>query len=57
LSHSTRPFLVMGFFQIVSHGTIYLGWLWTAVLLISASWVAFSILTWIFSILMWGLWT
>jgi hypothetical protein len=39
LSHSTSPFLWWVFFNIVSQ-TICLGWLWTAVLLISAPWVA-----------------
>jgi hypothetical protein len=39
LSHSTSYFCE-GFFEIGSHGTISPGWLWTMILLISASWVA-----------------
>jgi hypothetical protein len=35
-----RPFFVMGIFEIGSHGSICLGWLQTAILLISSSWVA-----------------
>jgi hypothetical protein len=37
LSHSTSPFVVKGFFEIGSCGTICLGWLRTVILLISAS--------------------
>jgi hypothetical protein len=41
LSHSTSPFFLMGFFsKIRSHKLLCLGWLWTAILLISASRVA-----------------
>jgi hypothetical protein len=36
-SHSTSPFFVKSFFEIGSHGTICLGWLQTAILLISDS--------------------
>jgi hypothetical protein len=32
-----QPFFVMGFIEIVSYGTIFLGWLRTTILLISAS--------------------
>jgi hypothetical protein len=39
LSHSIIPFCV-GYFWDRVLWTIYLGWLWTATLLISASWVA-----------------
>jgi hypothetical protein len=35
----TPPTLVMDFFEIGSYGTICPGWLWTVILLISASWV------------------
>jgi hypothetical protein len=35
-----QPFVEKGFVKIGSHGTICLGWLWTVILLISASWVA-----------------
>jgi hypothetical protein len=35
-----QPFSVMGFFQDRVSKTICLGWLWTMILLISASWVA-----------------
>jgi hypothetical protein len=38
LSHSTSTFLY--FFNIGSHELLCLGWLWTGILLISASWVA-----------------
>jgi hypothetical protein len=41
VSHSASLFFfVMGFFQGKVLGTICLGWLWIAILLISASWVA-----------------
>jgi hypothetical protein len=41
LSHSISPFLWRVFFsKIGSHQFICLGWRWTAILLISASWVA-----------------
>jgi hypothetical protein len=40
LSHSASPFFCDGFFQGRVSQTICLGWLWTTVLLISASWVA-----------------
>jgi hypothetical protein len=40
LSHSTRPFLWRFFFEITSRGPIFLDWLWTSILLISAFWVA-----------------
>jgi hypothetical protein len=36
----SQSFFVLGIFEIDSHGTILLGWLWTMILLISASWVA-----------------
>jgi hypothetical protein len=39
LSHSTNPFCVRCFWDRVSR-TICPGWLWTVILLISASWVA-----------------
>jgi hypothetical protein len=38
-SHSTSSIFVLGIFKIVSQ-TICLGWLWTVILLLSASWVA-----------------
>jgi hypothetical protein len=38
LSHSTSPFFNNGFFQDRISWTICLGWLWTVILLISASW-------------------
>jgi hypothetical protein len=41
LSYSISPFIfVMGFFQARVSQTICLGWLWTSIPLISASWVA-----------------
>jgi hypothetical protein len=41
LSHSTSPALVHDeFFQDRVSQTICLGWLWTTILLVSASWVA-----------------
>jgi hypothetical protein len=40
LEHSTSHFFVKGFFKIGSRGTICPGWLWTVILLISASWAA-----------------
>jgi hypothetical protein len=40
LRHSTSPIFVMGIFEIGSHELFAQGWLWTAILLISASWVA-----------------
>jgi hypothetical protein len=39
LSHSASPFCD-GYFRDTILWTIYLGWLWTTILLISASWVA-----------------
>jgi hypothetical protein len=39
LSHSTRPFLQWVFQDRISQ-SIYLGWLWTVILLISDYWVA-----------------
>jgi hypothetical protein len=39
LSHSTSPFFVMGSFQDRVSQTTFLDWLWTTILLISASWV------------------
>jgi hypothetical protein len=38
LSHSTSPFFCYGFFWDRVFRTICLGWLWTVILLISASW-------------------
>jgi hypothetical protein len=35
-----QPYFCEGFFEIGSHRTICQGWLWTAIFLISASWVA-----------------
>jgi hypothetical protein len=43
LSHSISPFLWWDFWDRVWQ-TIYSGWLWTVILLISASWVASTIL-------------
>jgi hypothetical protein len=40
LSHSTNPLLWRVFFWGRGSWTIFLGWLWTVILLISASWVA-----------------
>jgi hypothetical protein len=40
LQHSTSPFLWRVFFEIGSHGTVFLGLLLTMILLISASWAA-----------------
>jgi hypothetical protein len=40
LSHSTSPVLWWVFFKIESRELFCLGWFWTTVLLISASWVA-----------------
>jgi hypothetical protein len=40
LSHSTSPIFFVKGFLIGSHGTICLGWLQTAILLISLSWIA-----------------
>jgi hypothetical protein len=40
LSHSTGPIIFEGFFEIWFHGTVCLGWLWTMIFLISASWSA-----------------
>jgi ABC-type transport system involved in multi-copper enzyme maturation permease subunit len=39
LNHSTSPFFVMDFYQDRVSQTICHGWLLTAILLISASWV------------------
>jgi hypothetical protein len=38
-NHSTNPFCIRYFWDRVSR-TVCLGWLWTEILLISASWVA-----------------
>jgi hypothetical protein len=35
-----QPYFCEGFFEVGFRRTIYLVWLWTAILLISASWVA-----------------
>jgi hypothetical protein len=35
-----QPYFCEGFFKIGSHRTIYPGWFWTMILLISTSWVA-----------------
>jgi hypothetical protein len=35
-----QPYFFEGFFEIGAHWTICSGWLWTMILLISASWVA-----------------
>jgi hypothetical protein len=40
LSYFTSPFFVKGFFKVGSHKLFALGWFWTPILLISASWVA-----------------
>jgi hypothetical protein len=39
LSHSTSYFFVLGIFRDRLSRTIYPGWLWTTILLISVSWV------------------
>jgi hypothetical protein len=39
LGHSATPFSVMGFFEIGSCELFVWGWLWTGILLISATWV------------------